>query len=341
MIESGAKIDECDNEGKTPLHLAAQEGHNQVVQALLEVHSGIVDQRAHDGKTAFRLAAAESHFECVQTLLRYHCDPNSRDADSRTTLYILALENKYKIVKFLLENAKGIDVNLADNEGRSALHVAAWQGHSEMVRLLIQTGGADVNANDLEARSPLHSCAWQGNHEVMEVLLQFGAMPDHACKQGATALGISAQEGHEPCVAVLLRCGANPFKSDHCGRTPIKLALKSNRTNVLRILESYAKVDPVGNNGHVLSPERPDKPPVSTQQHLQSVLMGQLSSNNKNCGQFLAANDNNNATNSTHSSNFYENTMRSDHSNINKRKSVISSHSTASSNDQVRLRYAI
>lgn len=135
------------------------------------------------------------------------------------------------------------------------------QGHVEMVKMLITIGNADVNALDLESRSPLHSCgkkifsenilakiianshllAWQGNHEVMQLLLYYGAIPDHSCKQGATALGISAQEGHDECVSVLLQYGANPMKSDHCGRTPYKLAAKSNRNGVIKILENHAK----------------------------------------------------------------------------------------------------
>lgn len=110
-----------------------------------------------------------------------------------------------------------------------------------MVKMLITVGNADVNALDLENRSPLHSCAWQGNHDVMQILLYYGAIPDHACKQGATALGISSQEGHEECVSILLQYGANPLKADHCGRTPFKLAAKSNRTAVLKILENYVK----------------------------------------------------------------------------------------------------
>lgn len=126
LLESGAKIDECDNEGKTALHLAGQEGHNSVIQALLETHGAFIDQRAHDGKTAFRLACLESHFECIQTLLKYGCDVNLKDADSRTTLYILALENKLKVVKFLLD-CSNVNVNIPDSEGRTALHVSAWQ----------------------------------------------------------------------------------------------------------------------------------------------------------------------------------------------------------------------
>lgn len=75
----------------------------------------------------------------------------------------------------------------------------------------------------------------------MQLLLYYGAIPDHACKQGASALGISAQEGHDECVSVLLQYGANPQKSDHCGRTPYKLAAKSNRNSVLKVLENHAK----------------------------------------------------------------------------------------------------
>lgn len=85
------------------------------------------------------------------------------------------------------------------------------------------------------------SFTWQGNDRVMEMLLFYGASCDHACKQGATALGISAQEGHEKCVSILLQYGANPNKSDLCGRTPIKLAMKSNNYSILRLLENTLK----------------------------------------------------------------------------------------------------
>lgn len=64
---------------------------------------------------------------------------NLRDADGRPTLYILSLENNVAVAKFLLEHSN-INVNLPDNEGRSPLHVAAWQGHLEMVELLVAQG---------------------------------------------------------------------------------------------------------------------------------------------------------------------------------------------------------
>lgn len=83
------------------------------------------------------------HVDCINILLKYGCDVNLKDADSRTTLYILALENKIKIVKYLLEHSN-INVNIPDSEGRTALHVASWQGHLEMVKLLISQGKFDM-----------------------------------------------------------------------------------------------------------------------------------------------------------------------------------------------------
>lgn len=74
-------------------------------------------------------------------------------------------------------------------QGRTSLHVSAWQGHVEMVALLLTEGGASVNACDNENRTPLHSAAWQGHAAIVRLLLEHGATPDHTCNQGATALG--------------------------------------------------------------------------------------------------------------------------------------------------------
>ncbi|XP_025158003.1 ankyrin repeat domain-containing protein 50-like isoform X2 [Harpegnathos saltator] len=109
-----------------------------------------------------------------------------------------------------------------------------------MVALLLKEGGATVNAHDNENRTPLHSAAWQGHAAIVKLLLENGATPDHICNQGATALGIAAQEGHEHCVRALLNHGADPDHSDHCGRNAIKVATKSGHNMVVKLLEEHS-----------------------------------------------------------------------------------------------------
>ena len=59
----------------------------------------------------------------------------------------------------------------------------------DMVALLLTVGGADVNATDNENRTALHSASWQGHASIVRLLLEHGARPDNTCNQGATALG--------------------------------------------------------------------------------------------------------------------------------------------------------
>ncbi|BES94896.1 ankyrin repeat domain 50 [Nesidiocoris tenuis] len=264
LCNAGARPTCADNDGRTPLMLAAQEGHVTLVNQLVEEHHADVDQHAHDKTTPLRLAALQGHVNVVRSLLTFGANQNCQDADGRSTLYILALENRLQMAEFLIESG-GCDVEVRDLEGRTALHVSAWQGHAEMVTLLLTVGHADPNAVDNERRTPLHSAAWQGHAEVVRILLENDAHPDDTCNQGATALGIAAQEGHEECVRILLAVGADPNHCDQCGRNALKVAAKSGHQAVVRLLEqatsSAAPPVPPNSlplpNGAILCPSAP------------------------------------------------------------------------------------
>jgi ankyrin repeat domain-containing protein 50 len=94
---------------------------------------------------------------------------------------VLALENRVSMARFLLAETASfgppvppprggfltptcppvvLDLEGADSEGRTPLHVSAWQGHTDMAALLIDAG-ANVNATDREKRSALQSASWQ------------------------------------------------------------------------------------------------------------------------------------------------------------------------------------
>ena len=90
------------------------------------------------------MACTETHRQVAEFLLAQGADLNYRDADGRSTLYVLALENRSDTAAFLLDH--GAHVEAADLEGRTPLHVASWQGHLSVVTLLLKhkvrmTGG--------------------------------------------------------------------------------------------------------------------------------------------------------------------------------------------------------
>ena len=176
-------------------------------------------------------------------------DLNYKDADGRSTLYVLALENREEMAAFLLENSA--DVESVDLEGRTALHVAAWQNHCEMVDLLLNHE-ANVNAMDNDRRTPLQSASWQGHVGIVKLLLERSGEVDHTCNQGATALCIAAQEGHEEVVKVLLQFRANPHHADQFGRTATRVAMKGGHMGVVRLLEEHGGLGINGLRGAVV-----------------------------------------------------------------------------------------
>ena len=62
-----------------------------------------------------RLAALEGHYDTVKVLLHHNADINAKDADGRSILYILALENRLAMARFLLEQARP-DIESKDSE---------------------------------------------------------------------------------------------------------------------------------------------------------------------------------------------------------------------------------
>lgn len=84
-------------------------------------------------------------------------------------------------IKF--ELARGDDPNAVDETGRTALHWAALECHSSVIRLLIKRG-ADVNAPDLRGETPLHYAARAANLEAARLLLKAGADTQLQSRQG-------------------------------------------------------------------------------------------------------------------------------------------------------------
>ena len=69
---------------------------------------------------------------------------------------------------------KGIDVNLKDMNGSSALMHAVSNGHKEAVAVLLKNG-AEVNATNFLGRTPLMFAGWSENKGIVEILMKNGA----------------------------------------------------------------------------------------------------------------------------------------------------------------------
>jgi len=195
--------------GRMPLHYAAQYGMVVASQTLMQhmqewqlfdVSDGIDSPAWQDleGYAPIHLAVIGGHYRTSQALLlvdNWHDFTDTRltskhPEKSGLSLALATKTNSYKIVKLLVD--AGVDVNFRDEQGETALHIAARFGHEECARALLA-------ANTSEARI---------NIEIAEKSF------------GWTPLFIASVNGHLPLVKQLVDAGAQISKHDNSSWTP-------------------------------------------------------------------------------------------------------------------------
>ena len=150
-----------------------------------------------------------------------------------------------EIVATLIE-AGGSDINWEGYLGRTPLSWAAYNGHEEVVKILLAREEVNPDKPDEWDRTPLSSAAANGHVGVVKILLEREVVdPDKPDNLGETPLSDAAQNGHEGVVKILLeREEVDPDKPNSCGKTPLSFAAQNGHEGVVKILLEREEVDP-------------------------------------------------------------------------------------------------
>lgn len=151
-----------------------------------------------------------------------------------------ALYGKIETVRNAL--TQGYNVDELDPEKRTVLMYAAFNGQTDIVKMLIEAK-ADVNAQDKTGTSPLMFAASAPNGtETIKVLLESGAQINRVdTNEHFTALMWAAAEGQTENVKLLLAKGADLSLKDIDGDTAESFATKAGHTAVAQILKAAAE----------------------------------------------------------------------------------------------------
>ncbi len=130
---------------------------------------------------------------------------------------------------------EGADVNLAQADGTTPLHWAAYQLDADLVRRLIAKGARADTVNRYGA-TPLGEAAKAANAEIVAALLAAGADVDAANGDGETALMLAAKTGSTQVAKLLIDAGADVNAANGDGETALMLAAKTGSTQVAKLL---------------------------------------------------------------------------------------------------------
>jgi len=131
-------------------------------------------------------AAKRGGIEKVREILEAGVDPNIQNNRGYTALIWASEYGNTDIVKLLLDS--GADPNIQRNNGHTPLSIAAEEGYTDIVRELLKAG-ADPNIKDyFDGRTALMFASDYGSLEIVKLLLNSGADPNIRDNQGTTTL---------------------------------------------------------------------------------------------------------------------------------------------------------
>jgi len=193
---------------------AIQKGNAREVSKLLEEDRALVDAKK-SGLSALLTAVYHRHPEIARLFVEHGAMLDVFEAS--------ALGDVERLRELLAEDSSRANAFAPD--GFTPLGLAAFFGHPEAVRLLLENG-ADPNLASANAQrvAPLHSAVAGGKVEIVRMLLARGADVHARQDLGFTALHGAAVGGGEEMIRLLLDHGADPAARNVAGKTPADLA---------------------------------------------------------------------------------------------------------------------
>ncbi|XP_067344764.1 ankyrin-3-like isoform X13 [Channa argus] len=154
-----------------------------------------------DINACYLRAARAGNLEKALDYLKNGVDINICNQNGLNALHLASKEGHVEVVAELIK--QGANVDAATKKGNTALHIASLAGQAEVVKELV-THGANINAQSQNGFTPLYMAAQENHLEVVQFLLDNGSSQSIATEDGFTPLAVALQQGHDQVVSLLL-----------------------------------------------------------------------------------------------------------------------------------------
>uniref|UniRef100_A0A8D3A7Q0 E3 ubiquitin-protein ligase MIB2 n=1 Tax=Scophthalmus maximus TaxID=52904 RepID=A0A8D3A7Q0_SCOMX len=228
LTEHSADVNLQDSYGDTPLHDAIAKDFRNVIEILVVVPNIDFTQQNHRGFNLLHHAALKGNKLATEKILgRARQLVDVKKEDGFSALHLAALNNHREVAEILVKEGR-CDINIRNNRNQTPLQLAVTQGHTELVQLLVAEG-ADVNMEDEDGDTAMHvallrpqlSC-FSSDQVNASPLSASGLLGNTELSVGAAMACFLAQEG------------ADINYANHKGKSPLDLVADSTMVQLIK-----------------------------------------------------------------------------------------------------------
>ncbi|XP_064133207.1 ankyrin repeat and KH domain-containing protein 1 isoform X10 [Loxodonta africana] len=249
LLDEGRSVNEHTEEGESLLCLACSAGYYELAQVLLAMHANVEDRGNKGDITPLMAASSGGYLDIVKLLLLHDADVNSQSATGNTALTYACAGGFVDIVKVLLN--EGANIEDHNENGHTPLMEAASAGHVEVARVLLDHGaGINTHSNEFK-ESALTLACYKGHLDMVRFLLAAGADQEHKTDEMHTALMEACMDGHVEVARLLLDSGAQVNMPADSFESPLTLAACGGHVELAALLiERGANLEEVNDEGY-------------------------------------------------------------------------------------------
>ena len=192
--ETDALLNSLNIYENTALHIAAREGHHEIVEFFLDIFS--------------------ERGQLVSSL---------KNDSEKTPLHLATKMGRLDVVKQLINYEKNL-VLCIDENNDTALHLACLYKKPKIAEELLKHGGSVMERNSKQW-TPLDCASSVGAVECAKILFTYDSPLNPVDRAKSTPLHLAVENGHVEMVNLLLENGADITKEDHQNSNPLEKAL--------------------------------------------------------------------------------------------------------------------